>query len=473
MDFHKEPSHACDVLLVFPRKRLTYSTAMLPLGLISIAAVLEEASYQVEVLDLNVFKGNPIACFKKLNPSIIGFGGTTPTRKSVFKMARLTKRVLPEVTIVYGGPHAAFTARDTLTNVSEIDFTISGEGEFPMLDLCSLIISGAEMPLSAIPGLGYRSKQGIVQNPPRRIEDLSVLPLPAKHLLKHHYPQKLDFEGVPAAFIMTSRGCPVQCIFCSASTMYKGGVRFHPMDKIRLEIEQIVQDQSIKGLKIFDSTFTSAESHVREFCEMIKPFNLLWECEVRADSVDYSLLSLMKDAGCCYIDLGLESSNPEFLNQLNKKIELDQVLNVINWCNDLDIKVKLFLIFGHPNQTFSDCLKEIKFLKTLREKVAFFDVSIGMRIFPGTQVEVLARKAGLINDNFSWVRFKPSWRRMLIGDMSDVFTWEQKRLNFYHLTLLAILLHVKGLSVPPSQYFRIMKQYAQGFIDKINILHRI
>ena len=461
-----------DVVLIFPRKRLTYTEAMFPMGLASIAAVAENAGFRVKLLDLNVYKGSLLSDLKEWRPKLIGIGGTTPTRKSVFKLSRLVKAQLPETVIVYGGPHAAFTAQDTLRGIPEIDYTVAGEGEYPFLSLCQKFISGDDIKLNQIPGLAFREGDIIIQNPPERINDLGVLPLPARYLLAHQYPIKLDFFDVQADFIMTSRGCPVQCVFCSASAMYKGGVRVRPIDQIREEIISITKNGLIKGLKIFDSTFTSEAKHVKEFCSMVKPFNMIWECEVRADTVDYDLLKIMKEAGCVYIDLGLESSNPKFLNMLNKNISLDQVLQVIDWCDELGIKVKLFLIFGHPGQTFRDCLQEISFIKTQRKRVAFFDVGIGMRIYPGTQLEVIARKKGLIRQDFSWIKFKPPWRRAMIGDLSDVMTLEQKKLNFYHLTFLALILHLRGLIITRTMYQKIFAQYFRGFLDKINIFRR-
>jgi len=472
MDSHKDQYSGFDVVLVYPRKRVTYSKAMLPLGILSIAAVLEHAGFRVKVLDMNIYKGGFSEDLVRWNPKIIGFGGTTPTRKAVYSLARIAKTFLPDAIVVFGGPHAAFTAVETLTGIPEIDFTVAGEGEYPMLSLCRHFIRTENLLLESIAGLGFRTSKGIVQNMPERIDDLGQLPLPARHLLDYDYPLKLDFFNVDAAFIMTSRGCPVQCTFCSASTMYKGGVRLRSMDNIRDELSEITSDKLIKGLKIFDSTFTSERKHVEEFCDMVESFDLIWECEVRADTVDYELLAKMKHAGCKYIDLGLESSNPKYLSRLNKGITVEQVLKVIDWCNDLDIYVKLFIIFGHMDQTFKECLSEISFMKGLRRKVALFDVSMGMRIFPGTQLEIIARKRGFLREDFSWINFQPSWRRLMIGDLTDAMTLEQKQLNYFHLALLAIILHARGLILTRRIYMRIFAQYFRSFLDKINIFRK-
>lgn len=458
-----------DVVLLYPKKRLTYATAMVPLGLLSIGSVLEKAGFRVRLVDLNVYKGILEEEIQVWQPKMLGFGGTTPTRKVVFELARQMKNLLPDLIVVYGGPHASFTANETLQGIAEIDYTISGEGEYALLDLCKKHLWGEEIPLSEISGLGYRSGSRIIQNSVRRIDELENLPLPAYHLLDQVYPLKLDLLGVQAAFLMTSRGCPVQCVFCSASALYKGGVRYRPIRQIQEEIDLLTKSQKIEGLKLFDSTFTSDSQHVRDFCSMIKPYNLLWECEVRADSVSLELLTMMREAGCRFIDLGLESSNPKYLRALNKSISLDQVIQVIDWCNELNIQVKLFLIFGHPDQTFMECIHEFRFMKKYRSKVAFFDVSFGMRIYPGTQLEVMARKRGIIPAGFSWINFRPTWRRLLLGDPSDAFTWEHSKLNLYHLALLAAILHLRGYIMTRGMYKRIFIQYFKHIKDKINI----
>ena len=99
---------------------------------------------------------------------------------------------------------------------------------------------------------------------------------------------------------MTSRGCSHACTFCVATRMFPGGVRYRSMVHVQNEIERILTYKNIGALKIFDSTFTVSREHVLQFCQMIKPYRLLWECEIRADTVDFDLLRIMKEAGCCY-----------------------------------------------------------------------------------------------------------------------------------------------------------------------------
>jgi len=292
-----------DVLLTYPKEKVNAFYNMIPSGLATIAGLLEQNNFTVKILDFNFYKGDFRRDLLKWHPKIIGIGGTTATRKGSFLTARLTKKVLPDVPVVYGGVHATFTAEDTLNNVSEIDYIVSGEGEFTFLSLCQAMVGKNSTSISNLPGLSYRNAIGFVHNKPARIDNLNTLPLPARHLFDNKYGLKLDFYGMEADFLMTSRGCPNACNFCAASRMFPGGVRCRSAKHIQNEVEYILSHNNLRALKLFDSTFTSSREHVLDFCKMIKPYKLLWECEVRADTVDYELLRIMKNSGCCYIDV--------------------------------------------------------------------------------------------------------------------------------------------------------------------------
>jgi anaerobic magnesium-protoporphyrin IX monomethyl ester cyclase len=142
-----------DVLLTYPSDPVRLFDSMVPLGLASIAAVLEANSYKVKVIDFNHYKGDYRKDLRAWQPKIVGIGGTTATRRGSFLTARLTKEVLPSVPVVYGGPHASFTARDTLTHVLEIDYVVKGEGEYPFLALCDHFAGHQPIELGAIKGL--------------------------------------------------------------------------------------------------------------------------------------------------------------------------------------------------------------------------------------------------------------------------------------------------------------------------------
>jgi radical SAM superfamily enzyme YgiQ (UPF0313 family) len=467
-----------DVLLAYPSDPVRLFDSLIPLGIASIAAVLEEHGYNVKVLDFNHHHGDFRMDLKRWNPKIVGIGGTTATRKGSFLTARLTKEMLPSVPVVFGGPHASFAATDTLSHVPEIDFVIKGEGEYPFLDLCNHFVRKMNVDVSALTGLCRRSNGGCIENPPSRIENLDDLPLPARHLFSGKYDLTLDFFKLSAEFIMTSRGCPACCTFCSASRMFPGGVRYRSVEHIRRELDEILREKHVPALKLFDSTFTSSPEHVEAFCDLIRPYNLSWECEVRADTVDHSMLLRMKQAGCVYINVGLETACRHLLARTGKNIHTEQVEACLAWCRDIGIKTKLFMIFGHPGQTFNECKADILYIKEHKRMIDFFATTVGMRVYPGTTLEASLKKADLIPGDFSWARYKAPLKNWLLFEPGDVLILDQPGLNFFHL-LAVILLLAKQKTLTSGAY--ILKMLALNarlygerlFISIIHLPHKV
>ena len=460
MQLEKE-SREYDLLLTYPSDKLKLFESMIPLGLASVAAVAEQAGYSAKIIDFNHYHGDFRKDLRKWKPKIIGIGGTTPTRKGSFLTARLAKEVLPDMPVVYGGVHASFTAADTLANIPQIDYVIKGEGELSFVALCDIVIRGGAISPDSIDGLSRRENGSIVENRHSRINDLGALPLPARHLFEYDYPMRLDFMDIPADVIMTSRGCPAACSFCSASRMFPGGVRTRPISHIRKEIEAILARKSIGGLKIFDSTFTAVRDHVIAFCEMIEPYNLLWECEIRSDTVDYDLLALMKQAGCCAINIGLETTSARLIKSIAKKIEVSQVESVLAWCRQLAIKTKVFFTFGHLGESYEECLRDLAYMREHSGEIDFFATTVGMRVYPGTRLESDSRKKGLIPEDFSWARFSPPKKNLLVLEPGDILVLDQK-----HLPLLKLLLVLIKLFTQKTLLLRsfVLKMSVNNFI---------
>jgi anaerobic magnesium-protoporphyrin IX monomethyl ester cyclase len=426
-----------DILFTWPSDGLRLFESMQPLGLLSVATVAQQAGYGVQLIDFNHYKNDFRLDLLKLKPKMVGIGGTTATRKSSFLTARLVKEVLPNTVVVYGGPHATFAASDTLTFVDSIDYVIQGEGEYSFLELASVVFGKSSKPLNTIAGLAWREQNTICINKPERIQNLEALPIPSRDLLPAQYPITIDQTTVPAAILVTSRGCPALCDFCAASKLFPGGVRFRSIAQVQEEVVQIVEkNPQIKGLKIFDSTFTASKEHVQKFCAMIQKYDLVWECEVRADSVDYELLQLMKQAGCIYINVGLESSNEQTLKQIGKRIQTDQVNNVLDWCKQLHIITKVFFTFGHLDQTQEQMYADLRYMKEMKDKIDLFATTIGIRVYPGTILERKLQKRGLLPHNFSWVHYSPPLKNLLLLEPADVMILEQKQLSLYRLAIL-------------------------------------
>lgn len=447
-----------DVILIYPADGLRFFQSMIPLGMLSIATVIKEAGYSVRIIDLNHYHGNLIHDLKEWQPRIVGIGGTTPSRVKSFRIARKVKTASPDTLVVYGGVHASFTAKEVLEKVCEIDYIIMGEGELSFRELCDVMIRDSTKDLNSINGLAFRKDGGIKLNPVKRINDLSLLPIPDRGLLPGDYQLDMDFIPGIAEPLITSRGCPAICNFCSASRMFPGGVRYRPMDQVGQEIANLLSRRKFEGLKVFDSTFTAGREHVLSFCETVKPFNLKWECEIRADTVDYELLKTMKEAGCYYVNMGLESADAERLKKIAKGISTSQALKVMADCRELGILIKVFFTFGHPGQTFKECKEDIKFIREHRKEIDFYAVTPGLKIYPGTRLEKEARESGILPRDFSWVTSRPSAGNLLLLETSNTFILFQKGLGAARLAQIVLILLLSGLYSTPEFMVRMIRE---------------
>lgn len=398
------------ILAIYPERiEQRVFDKMPPLGMAWIAATLRDAGFPVHLIDEQVESIDLEAVIRGFNPSMVLIGGTSHSRFEAFKRASEIKSLQPDITTIYGGPHASFTAHDTLSHVASIDIIVRGEGELATLELADWKLNNGQVSsLSKIAGISYRVDGGIAASPDRRFNhQLDSLPLPARDLLRmDRYNMKLEYLDVPACHIITARGCPFACSFCSASKMYGRSYAMRSPVLVVDEIELLVKQYGVQGLKIFDSTFTMNRNHVLAFCHELKRrgLSMPWECEVRVGTVDRPLLETMRSAGCYYIDIGIESGSQRVLEEMNKGIKLGDAEQVLRWCHELGIRTKVFFTVGHIGETEREGRETIRFIRHNRKYITLVGYNPGIRMYPGTRVEEYAREHQLLPRDFSWSR---------------------------------------------------------------------
>jgi anaerobic magnesium-protoporphyrin IX monomethyl ester cyclase len=459
---------------------------MPPLGLAMMAAVLERDGYSVGIIDCMV-EGYTYSDLqdrlKELNPRIVGVTGATMNRFDSFATCQAAKAALPDATVVYGGVHATFTTHDTLENILAIDIVCRGEGEFTVLELVQAVLEGKE--LREIAGLSYRHDGQIYHNPDRPfIQNLDELPWPARHLLPiGKYEQKLPFLDVRAALVMSSRGCPVRCSFCSTSVMWGRRSRCRSPQNVVDEIEFLMAEYGVQGVWFFDDTLTLKRAHINGLIDEIQRRGLEfpWYCEVRANTVDYELLKRMREAGCYYISFGVESASPRILKVINKGITLEQVQNLIRWAEDLSMYTKAFFILGLPEETYHEGLQTVQFIKTWEKRLSIFRLSIGLRILPGTDVEKYARDKGYLAQDFSWAVPYYSAKALTLGQNPREPILIQPQMGYAELIDLKYealgkeLLTVKGFKrvLKRLSSWQGLKKYGKKYLlEMVEILRR-
>ncbi len=324
------------ILLLIPpggyyAERWKKGSLMPSLGICYIASVLEKSGHKVQIIDAYV-EGiklkDLLSKISAIKPDITGITFTTENRFQAFDLMKGIKKILPNTLICAGGPHVTLATDDTLTHIKELDFIIRGEGEETIVELADAI--SEKKSFEHIKGLSYKSNNKIHHNPNRPlIADLNTVPFPAWHLVPwEKYNFKLDVPGrgeLRTANMMTSRGCPFGCNFCASTKVWGRSCRMRSADNIIKEISLLKEKYNIEALWIFDDTFTVSKKRVEEFCHKLieKKWNLSWFCEVRVDTVDRELLTLMKKSGCYSIGFGVESGSQRILDEvIGKRISL-------------------------------------------------------------------------------------------------------------------------------------------------------
>ena len=352
-----------------------------PLGLTYIAAVCEAAGAKVTILDYIVRGYSKTKLLKELkafDPDIVGTNCVTMNFKQAASILGLVKQTYPDIITLMGGPHVSFDSKNTLALYPKIDIIVKGEGEATVPELLEVINNRGKW--HTIPGIVFKEKDQIRTTAPRPfIQDLDALPQPARHLLPMARYQAL---GYPVS-IITSRGCPNQCIFCLGRRMVGQKVRFRSAGNIADEIEGLCS-LGISAINIADDLFTASKRRVTALCnEFIKrKLDISWSAFSRVNTIDTQTLKLMKSAGCRSVSFGIESGNPGMLKRVKKGITIAQARKASLACQEAGINGHASFMVGLPGETFETMNDSLKLQKELKIESAFHFLSP----FPGTAV---------------------------------------------------------------------------------------
>nr|VFJ58679.1 MAG: Radical SAM superfamily enzyme YgiQ, UPF0313 family [Candidatus Kentron sp. FW] len=341
-----------------------------------------------------------------LKPDLIGIGCCfTGYFKEALEIAAVIKRLYPTVPIVMGGAHATLEARNILGDNPFVDFIVRNEGEITLEQLIRSI--RGELPVASIDGLCFRAEDGtVVENPPREFMDLDRLPVPDRRFIdmehyKRHNHKLFNFSRKkPIATIMTSRGCPYECIFCCSKNIWRRQYRARPLEKVFEEIEILISEYGVREICILDDQFIIKKDRVYEFCDYfihrklgIALSNIAGISAWLAD--DDILLDKMRKAGFYKMTIPTESGNPETLKLIRKPIDLDKVSKLVSKANRLGYWTGAFFIIGFPHETREQIKQTIDFAYNSELDFAHFFVAqpyIGTELYDIFQQERLLGK---------------------------------------------------------------------------------
>ncbi|HHB90054.1 MAG TPA: radical SAM protein [Anaerolineae bacterium] len=424
------------VLLVNPRFRLPIDTRTSPhLGLAYLGAVSEERGDEVVIFDADV-EEQPLSEFvQEFKPHLVGITANTPQVKQAWRHAKEIKNVW-DVPIVIGGPHPSVVSEDldfeSLTK-GPIDIVVRGEGEATWIEISNKVedflrhhptFSTAELMDPAkgiwkdVLGITYKTSDGELHRNPDRpaIPDLDSLPWPAYHLFKMERYTNLQpatdaVDGSKSFSILTSRGCPYRCTFCSQSIMPVKW-RSRTPENVIAEWEHLVHDLGAQEIGVLDDSANIRKKRLHEIADLLIERKLnhvpwIFVNGIRANLVDRELMMKLKKAGLKRTAFGVETGNPEILKTIDKRIDLDTIREAFKITKEAGIETIAFMIIGLPGDTRETMQDTINFAIELDPLIANFSM---MTPYPGTAVWEQVKRHG----------------RLLIQDWEDYVFFEQK-----------------------------------------------
>ena len=362
---------------------------LLPSGLCYLHAVLSEAGFNPQLANFSAWRRQTVKRhLMALRPDLIGISQWTHNRFESLELARLARQANPACVVVMGGGHASFSYEEQLQS-GVVDLVVIGEGETTLREIVERYANGQE--LTGIPGTVYRVVEQVMTAAPRPpIENLDTLPQPSRYL--DHNTVGID-SRLQAEFVLTARGCPYTCHFCSSPAFWGRRVRFRSPGNIVDEMFYIRDHYGLIYFSLRDDTFTADRKRAAEFCRILidRKAGLLWNCQSNVNSLNEELLILMKRAGCECVQLGVESGSPRILKQLGKGVDPERVVAVAEMIRRVGMNLSIYLISDIPGESEEDISHTRALIRKLRPDDGYVSP---LAYYPGTRLYRDAVDAG-------------------------------------------------------------------------------
>jgi len=353
-----------------------------------LAACIENAGYDVSVVDAFGFKYSveqTIEEVKKTKPDITGISCVTCNVDYGIKIAQEVRKFSK---VIMGGTHPSLVPESV---VDFADVVMYGEGEETILE----VLSGKN--LREIDGVIFKENGKIIKTSPRKpIDNLDTIPFPARHLFPMH--KYRQFGTMHFATMLTSRGCPMRCNYCTISHLFPEW-RGRSPENIVDEMEQLVKQYNVKGISFVDEDFLVDMERAFKICDEIERRNLKlwWGMQTRADRVpDIDTLKRFNAAGCECLLFGVESSKEMTMKNLNRYISNNMFFDAVKKGKESGMRVAVSSILGFPGETVEDVKNTIEFVLKLDPDYVFFGVPTP---FPGTRFYQQCKESDIIKEN--------------------------------------------------------------------------
>jgi magnesium-protoporphyrin IX monomethyl ester (oxidative) cyclase len=432
----------------------------MPLGLCYIASVLRKKGFEVQILDAlaegykntkyvdrnRVLVGlddNRIKKkVKKFKPDVVGVSCLfTVQYENAKRMLKIVKSYDKKVLTVMGGMHPTVCTKEVLED-ENLDYVIRGEGEYSFLELLKNLNKQSD--ISYIDGLGWKKDGKIFVNEKEKfIENLDELPFPARDLLKieNYFKANLAhgffLKGKRNINIITSRGCPGRCIFCTVNLLWGRKFRGRSPDNMIEELKAIKQNYKADHIQFEDDNLTFDIERAKTLFRKMVNLNLKWNTPngVAAWRLDEETLDLMKKSGCYYVKFAVESGNQRVLaNIIKKPQDLDKVTKLIHYSRKIGLKVGSFFVIGLPGETKKEMQDSFDFPKKV--KLDWVEYSIATPHY-GTELYKICKKKEYLKD---FDTNKLYARRSIFATPEFSREWLEKKILLENRKYMAFLL---------------------------------
>lgn len=400
-----------------------------PLGLLYIAAVLEN-DYQVKIIDSTCdgyynhyfsedkkyityglsdedLKGQ----IKDYKPDIVGLGCMfTAREKEALHTCQLVKEVNPDTPVVLGGLHPSLFPKEMLSS-GVVDFVIMGEGEFRLKNLLDSL-NKKEGP--DFDGAAYLKNKTVVINPMQsRIQDLDSIPLPARHLVNMEKYVKIGVPYAPFSReerveqILTSRGCPHRCNFCSTVHFWGRQFRTRSVENIIREVEELVSKYKVQEIQFPDDNMTINRQHAIELFTRLKDFNLSW-CTphgLMPATLDEEMIKLMAESGAYQISFAIESASQRVLKEIIHKPvpPIERIKRLVDSAHDNGVQVHAMFVTGLPGETREEIMSTLDYPFRVGFDSASFFIANPL---PGSELYDFCKEKGYLPASYEYMDVK-------------------------------------------------------------------
>jgi len=382
-------------------ERVMYSNP--PLGIGYLASAVRKKGFNVDLFDMGPERMKLQDLYQEIkenNVQIVGISSFVANHGNGIRVAKYVRENFPQIKIIMGGPQASFIYKEVL-DTGYVDIISLFEGEETIPELVEAIIGNKT--IANIKGIAYVEDGKVIKTKARDpIDNLDEIELPAWDLYE------MDAYTQPGV-ILTGRGCPYRCIFCSASVVSGAKYRIRSTKNVVDELEYLYKKYNICHFFFADDTFTADAEHCVDICKEIRRrgLKIKWEAEARANTVNDYVASEMVKSGCKHIQIGAESGDNNILKTIGKNVTTDVIERAVKVFLKHGTTVVCSFILGNPEDTDETMNKTIKFALKIKSLSCGFSTCkfSFLTPLPGTPVYEKRDQLGIKLLSGNWDRY--------------------------------------------------------------------